>query len=408
MKEIAVTGIGVISSMGVGRDHFWQGCRSTRSGLKKITAFDTHAFQTNVGGCVEGFKPADYMPPMVYRRMSRISRMMVASSIEALADSRLDLETIDRQRVAVVMGTAYGSSAHVDAFYLSLLEEGPRGAQPMLFPETVPNAAAGHIAIFHQINGPNSTFCQNEISAETAMDYAVNLLSSHVVDVAIVGGGEELSEILFRCYDTVGALNRLHAGEKDPIEPASAGGLILGEGAATLILERVEFAEKRDARAYGLLRSVVTVGGETVMGHYEKSGEQMARAIGQSLEQAGIQKSDIDHISVSANLSRELDAVEHEQIRRLFRKAKPHIKVTPLKYLTGDFGAAGTTRAAAILLSLYHQQPLPSLPIDALLPETQPFPKWELQETAAMKYALMTSTTFGGGSCSMVFSASAR
>ena len=131
--------------------------------------------------------------------------MAVASSIEAVEDSRLVLETIDRERVAVIMGTSYGSSSHVDAFYLSLLKEGPRGAQPMLFPETVPNAPASHIAIYYKINGPNSTFCQNEISAESAMAYAVNLLSNDVVDVAIVGGAEELSEILFGCYDAVGA-----------------------------------------------------------------------------------------------------------------------------------------------------------------------------------------------------------
>jgi 3-oxoacyl-(acyl-carrier-protein) synthase len=141
------------------------------------------------------------------------------------------------------------------------------------------------------------------------------------------------------------------------------------------------------------------------MGHYEKQGEQMASAMRQSLEQAGIQKSDIDHISISANFSRELDVIEHEQIRQLFQKTMPEIKVTPLKYLTGDFGAAGTTRAAAILLSLYHQEPLSSLPMDALLPGTHPFPDWEIQETAAIQHALMTSTTFGGGSCSMVFSA---
>lgn len=154
-----------------------------------------------------------------------------------------------------------------------------------------------------------------------------------------------------------------------------------------------------------MLKRIVTVGGETAMGHYEKSGEQMASAMGQSLEQAGIQKSDIDHISISANFSRELDVIEHEQIGTYFQKTMSDIQVTPLKYLTGDFGAAGTTRAAAILLSLYHQNPLPSLPIHALLPGTHSIPDWEFRESAAIEHALMTSTTFGGGSCSMVFSA---
>jgi 3-oxoacyl-[acyl-carrier-protein] synthase II len=405
MKKIAVTGIGVINSMGVGREVFWEGCRCVRSGIKKIASFDTHAFRSNVGGCVEGFRPANYMPAMVYRRMSRISRMAVASSIEALEDSRLALETIDSERVAVIMGTSYGSSSHVEAFYLSLLKEGPRGAQPMLFPETVPNAPASHIAIFHKINGPNSTFCQNEISAETAMAYAANLLSNDVVDVAIVGGAEELSEILYGCYDAVGALNRIRVREGETIQPVPAGGLILGEGSATLILERIDFAQKRGARIYGTLRSMVIVGGETAMGHYEKMGAQMASAMRQSLEQADIKSSGIDHISVSANFSRELDIMEHEQLGRLFQKNGQDIAVTPLKYLTGDFGAAGVTRAAAVFMSLYHQKALPSLPLDTLLPGKLPSVAWEIQETGTIRHALMTSTTFGGGSCSMVISA---
>lgn len=401
--NIAITGIGVVSAMGVGRDAFWKGCRNARSGIKRIEAFDTRAFRSNVGGVVTGFRPGDYLPPMVFRRMSRISRMAVATSIEALRDSRLDLPAMDRGRVAVIMGTAYGSSAHVDAFYLSLLNEGPRGAKPMLFPETVPNAPAGHIAIFHQIDGPNSTFCQNEISAETAMAYAVNLLSNRVVDAAVVGGAEELTEILYGCYDAVGALNRLRVHEGEPIQPVPGGGLILGEGSATLILERLDSARDRGARIYGTLNSVAFTGGSCAMGHYEPSGEPMCAAMQAAVDQAGLQPSDIDHISLSANFSRELDGIEQEQVRRLFPTERRRMSRTPLKYLTGDFGAAGVTRAAAVLLSLYHQEPLPSLAVHDLPTGRQPVLVWERPDRGGIQHALMTSTSFGGGSCSMVF-----
>jgi len=115
--------------------------------------------------------------------------MAVASSVEALQDSGLDINSIDRERIAVIMGTSYGSSFHIEDFYISLLEEGPRGTHPFLFPETVPNAPASHIAMYHGITGPNSTFCQNEISAENAIMYARNLLSQNLVDIALVGGG---------------------------------------------------------------------------------------------------------------------------------------------------------------------------------------------------------------------------
>jgi 3-oxoacyl-[acyl-carrier-protein] synthase II len=404
MLKIAVTGIGVINSMGIGRESFWKSCRVARSGIRPITTFETRDFQSNVGGCVVGFKPGEFMAPMVYRRMSRISRITVAAGMEALADSRLDMSSVNKERVAVIMGTSYGSSSHVESFYLSLLKEGPRGAQPMLFPETVPNAPASHMAMICNINGPNITFCQNDISAEAAISYAVNLLSTDRVDVAIVGGSEELSEILFRCYDAVGALNRIRVQGQAPITPIPAGGLILGEGAAILIMERVGFARKRGARIYGTLDSMVFKGGDSAMGHYELNGKQMTAAMRRALAAAKIDRDAVDAISISANYSRELDIVEYEQLRRLFEGRGAGLRVMPLKYLTGDFGAAGTTRAAAVLLSLFYRQHLPSLPIAALMPQNDAPALWECVATNKIRHALMTSATFGGGNCSMVFS----
>ena len=169
--------------------------------------FDTEGMQSNIAGLVVGFDAGAFMPSRLYRRMSRISKMTVAASIEAVEDSGLDLEDLDRERVAVIVGTAYGGSSHVEAFFVSLLQDGPRGAQPFLFPETVPNAPASHVAMYHSITGPNSTFCQNAISGETAIQYACNLLNQKIVDIALVAGAEELSAILYQCYHAVGTLN---------------------------------------------------------------------------------------------------------------------------------------------------------------------------------------------------------
>ena len=146
--------------MGVGRETFWENCRKAKNGIRKITSFDTSALGSNIAGLVEGFNPGRFMLPKIYRRMGRISRMAVAASIEAMEDSGIKLDTIDKGKIGVIVGTAYGSSSHVEDFYLSLLNDGPRGAQPFLFPETVPNAPASHIAMFHGITGPNTTFAK--------------------------------------------------------------------------------------------------------------------------------------------------------------------------------------------------------------------------------------------------------
>ncbi|RLC06865.1 MAG: hypothetical protein DRH90_02150 [Deltaproteobacteria bacterium] len=404
MTSISITGIGVISSLGIGREAFWEGCLAARSGVKQITTFDTEPYSSNVAACVVDFTPAGFMSPMTYRRMSRISRMAVAASIEAVDDSGLCLDRMNRERVAVVMGTSYGSSSHVDGFYRSLLADGPRGAQPLLFPETVPNAPASHISIYHKIQGPNATLCQNEISAETGMAYARSLLDGNVVDVVLLGGAEELSEILFGCYDAVGGLNKIRVNKGEDIQPKPGGGLILGEGAAVLIMERSESARQRGAKIYGSLEASIIAGDVSAMGHYAKDGRQMARAIVRSMEKAGIQPVDIDHVSVSANYAKDLDIMELEQIESCLQCSNRDMWVSPLKYLIGDFGAAGTTRAAAILLSLYHQISLPAISISKLrMAEEMPI-EWGPCQRGTIDKALMTSTTFGGGTAAIIFS----
>ncbi len=403
MTDIAITGIGLITPLGVGREAFWENCRKAKTGIKKIKSFETGSFRSNIAAWIDNFEPGQFMPPRFYRRMSRISRMAVGASVEALNDSGLIPDTTDSEKIAVVMGTAYGSSSHVEDFYVSLLKDGPRGAQPFLFPETVPNAPASHVAIFHGITGPNSTFCQNEISAENAILYARNLLLQKVVDVALAGGVDELSAMQYSCYDALGALNKIRVKNGEPIKPEPGGGLVLGEGAGMLVMERFDSAIKRGAKVYGILRSGVMAGGIAATGHYEVEGEQMGRAVSLAIKQAAMRPNEIDQINVSANFSRELDPMEQRQLSKIFSGSSHNLAVTPLKYLIGDSGGAGAIRAAAILLSLHHQAPLPTVKIECLKGEPYHSLVWEIYSTKKIRAVLMTTSTFGGASTSMVF-----
>lgn len=404
MSDIAITGIGVVSSLGIGRESFWQNVRKSKSGIKRITHFDTSSLGSNIAGWIDNFNPADFMPPRTYRRMSRVSQLAVASSIEALDDSGLTLECVDRERIGVIMGTAYGSSSRVDDFFVSRLTEGPRGAQPFLFPETVPNAPASHIAIFHEITGPNSTFCQNEISAENAMIYAQNLLSQNLVDIVLVGGADELSPMMYSCYDAVRALNgtKVRAGEQ--VQPRVGGGLVLGEGGAVIVMERLAFAEERDARIYGLLKAGIVAGGMSAINHYDAEGHQMARTVYHALREAGVELDEVGQVDISANYSRDLDRMECRQLQQIFEGTAGDLEVTPLKYLAGDFGGAGITRAAAVLLSIYTREPLPTIRAESLIVQSAKVPQWHRNPSAKTDVTLMTSSTFGGGSSSLIFS----
>lgn len=403
MFDIVVTGIGIVSSLGVGREAFWKNISVATSGIKKIRHFDTATLRCDIAASVEDFEPKDFMKPQTYRRMSRVSKMAVASSIEAIKDSGLPMDQLDKNRIAVVMGTSYGSSSCVEDFYVGFLEDGPGGAHPFLFPETVPNAPASHIAMFHGITGPNTTFSQNQISSENAIVYAKNLLTEDHADIVLVAGADELSYVQLFCYNALGVLNNTKVKGNCLVLPKCGGGLILGEGAGVLILENSNFAKKRKARVLGRLRSGVITGGTASIGHYESGGEQAFRAMHEAIEQAGVEPDEIDHVNVSANFLSELDHVEYMALKRIFKDKPGNLAITPLKYFIGDFGGAGVTRAAAILLSFQFGKPLPNISVEVLLEDGGHVLEWKTNGEGPSEIALMTTTTFGGGSACLIW-----
>jgi 3-oxoacyl-[acyl-carrier-protein] synthase II len=404
-NDIAVTGIGIVSALGMGQEAFWENCRNAECGFSKIDHFDTNAMRTNVAAWIQHFDPKPYLPPRKYRRMSRISRMAVCASIEALRDSRLVLDNGTREKTAVILGTADGSSSFVDRFYNSFLEEGPRGTQPLFFPETVPNAPASHIAIHHGITGPNTTFSQNLISAENAMVYARHILLQKNADAVLVGGADEISFRQFSCYNALQALNPVRILKSEVVTPEPGGGIILGEGAGILILERMETALKRQAKIYAILKAGVVHGGGADLGHYDTTGAQTARAIDHAFTQAALTPRDIDQISVSANFNRELDEIEYRHINAIFKERGSDMTITPLKYLMGEFGGAGVLRSAATVLSLFHQAPLPEIKLQTLKRRGPGLIKWRKPALKMLSAGLMTSTSFGGGSSCLIFTA---
>ncbi|RPI77220.1 MAG: hypothetical protein EHM45_09935 [Desulfobacteraceae bacterium] len=394
MSAIVFTGMGIISPLGIGREAFWENCCAAQHGFCKIKAFDTTRMRCDVAALPEHFQPGQYMPAAEYRKMSRLSRMATAASIEAMKESGLKLESMDRDRIGIVLGTAFGSSSHLDEFYLSFLKDGPRGAQPFLFPETVQNTAASHVAIYHKIPGPNVTFCQNELSAESALAYAINLLEQDLVDVVLTGGAEEVSFTQFECFHALGALNPIKINEGDVIKPRLRGGHILGEGAGVLVLEREEFARKRGARVYGRMGACVLQGGQAVIGHYAREGRALGRVMEQALEQAGLKAREVDQLDLGANFSGELEDLEYSRIKQMFENIR---RVTPLKYLLGECSGSSSLRIAAGLLSLKEQRRLPTLDVEILKASGSHDLIWEPAQTGLTRNVLMTFATYGGG-----------
>jgi 3-oxoacyl-[acyl-carrier-protein] synthase II len=399
-SDIAITGIGVISAIGNDRRTFFDNCRQAKSGIA-LTEPKGGDQRAGIACRVTGFDPRNYFPQRQFRRMSQASRMAVAASIDALADSGLAGGMPEPDRTGVVVGTSDGPSSQVETFFLSLLESGPRGTQPFYFPETVPNAPASHMAMFHGLTGPNTTFCQNMISAEAAIRYAADLLVARQADVLFCGGTDEISAMQYECYRAVGALNRAVADERGRPVPVPGSGLVLGEGAGCLIMERLADARARGGRIYGILRACILSGTPAATGHYGSVRQTLGRAIDDCLRAAGADAAAVRQFNVSANFSQEQDAEEIAALASRF-SGSGEFRISPLKTLLGEFGGVGILRAAASLMSLHEQSALATLAPEAMT--TSSFsPAWQTAASPPGTAALMTSATYGGGCCAMLF-----
>jgi 3-oxoacyl-[acyl-carrier-protein] synthase II len=402
MDDIVITGIGIISACGIGKEAFWENCLLGKTGIAPIQSFDTSGYASHLGGEVRGFNPKDFMPSLKYRRMSRVSRLAVAASIEALQDARLTITPPSAQAIGVIMGTGYGSTSQTDAFFLSLLKEGPERANPSLFPDTVPNAAASQISIYHGLQGPNTTFSHNEVSGEQALAFACRLLQEGRAEVLLVGSVDELSGVLFHSFAALRALSPKGSGEEGmrPFD-RRRNGRVLGEGAAILILEKRSRARERGAPVYGSLVAHASTGSPVGIQRYEAGAEQMARVLNRVLQVANLAPSQVQYISAAANSTPDLDRAEALAIDKVFRKPSPSIPVSSIKGHIGEFCGAGALRAVALLLSMRDGKIPPTLGL-----QDPAFDLNLIRDQACrqpIQYALLNGFSFGGANVCLLF-----
>ncbi len=396
---VSITGLGMLNALGIGKSNYWDQLLSGVSGIEPIQSFDTSKYASNLGAEIQNFNAKDFMEARFYRRLCRQSRLAVAASIEALQDSGLKITDQNRHRIGVIFGTAFGSTEQTDSFFVSLLDHGPQAAEPILFPDTVPNAPASHVAIYHQLQGPNSTFCQNHLSGECALAYGLSLLEQDQADVVLVGGVDELSGILFHSFDSVHALKPIHQEETlQPKQFPTGKGFILGEGATCMVLEQADLATKRQKKSYGTILSLTLTSGVVAQAHYETGGKGMAEGIRAALEEATVEAEELDIIGLAANGIDELEHGEAKALDEVFGQGWYQIPRIPLRYFVGEFGSAGLLTSATILLSLNKETIPPAVQgpdLTGFFGEAQRFaPAREKSLVAGMAIG----STFGGGS----------
>jgi 3-oxoacyl-[acyl-carrier-protein] synthase II len=345
--RICITGIGVVSPIGIGKEEFLASLKSGRSGIEEIREFDTQFSKSKEGGMVRSFHPKDFIPAGKIRRLDRASQFAIAASKLALADAQFSVTQENSARVGIVFGSGFCGLSSSEEFHRGQILKGFLDLNPMLFPNTVPNAASSYASIELGIQGVNSTLVQSFCTAEAAMIFACDQLRKGKANLILTGGVDELSEFLFRGFSELNFLGTDQGrGERSRPYDRTRNGLILGEGAGILAIETEEHAKSRGARIYGYILSYNLVG----KSRQGDGSEDIGRSIKMVLK--GMEKVSVDYISGAGNSSKILDALEARGVKKAFQSRYVEVPVSSIKSMMGEAIASGGMRMVANVLSM--------------------------------------------------------
>jgi 3-oxoacyl-(acyl-carrier-protein) synthase len=321
--------------------------KNGRSGIDEIREFDTHFSRSKKGGMVRSFHPKDFIPAAKIRRLDRASQFAIAASKLALTDAEFSVTQENSSRVGVVLGSGFCGLSSSEEFHRSQVLKGFLDLNPMLFPNTVPNAPSSHVSIELGIHGVNSTLVQSFCTAEAALVFACDQLRKGKADLILTGGVDELSEFLFRGFSELHflAADQGH-GERSCPYDQMRNGLVLGEGAGILAVENEEHARLRGARIYGYILGYSLVGKSS----QGDEAEDLERSINIALR--GREDVSIDYLSGAGNSSNALDAFEARGVKKTFSARSLQVPVSSVKSMVGEAIASGGLRMVANLLSM--------------------------------------------------------
>lgn len=405
-RRVVITGIGVVTPIGTGRSEFWEGVTEGRLGIQRLTRFDPAPFRCQVAAEVPAFDPTAFMEPKRAKRLDRYSQFAVASARMALADARLDLTAIDRERVGCMIGSALGGVAFAEANYEAFARGGMRAVNPTLALAVFAGAASCNIAIEWGISGPNTANSDSCASGAIALGNALHAIRRGEADVMLAGGVEApLSPLCFGAFDLIRAM----AKRNDPPERACRpfdrrrDGFVMGEGAAVLVLEERERALRRGATPLAEFLGYALTNDAHHMTAPRPDGRHAVRAMRLALEDANLSPEEIETINAHASATPLNDATETLAIKEVFGERARQIPISGTKAMHGhSLGATGAIEAAIGALTLYHGVIPPTMNLE------EPDPECDLDyvpgrsRRQTVRTLLSNSFGFGGINASIV------
>jgi len=350
MEKIVITGTGTVNSTGLNVPESWNNVVNGVSGVGKITLFDTTGWNVNIACEVKGFDPAQYMDPKEARRRDRFEQMGVAAARQAITQSGLEITDANRARVGVVVSSAIGGMKSLQDAIFTLKEEGPRRVSPFLIPMLMPNGASGLIAIDYGIHGPSFAVVSACASGADGIGMAWMMLRAGNIDAAVAGAAEAtICETGVSAFDRIGAMSRRN--DDYSMTPApfdkNRDGLVMGEGAGVLVLERESTAKKRGAVILAELAGYGATADAYHVTAPDANGAGGASAIRAALESAHVNMDQVGYVSAHGTGTPLNDAAETKAIKGAFGANLAYkVPISSTKSMTGHMmGATGALEA---------------------------------------------------------------
>lgn len=407
MRRVVVTGIGLVTPLGLTTIESWNQCLAGASGIGGITRFSAESYSTRIAGEVKGFLPQKYFHPKEVKRFDPAIQFAVAASIDAIADAQLEITPDRADTIGVIIGSGIGGISTINATAVTLLQEGPRAVSPFFVPGAIINMTSGYVAIRTGARGPNYSVVSACASSAHAIADGFHTIARGEADAMIVGGSEApVSELGIAGFCAARALSQRNDEPTRASRPFDSGrdGFVLGEGAAVLILEEENYARERGASIYARILSCGMSGDAYHVTAPPENGEGAQRAMKRALNSAGLQPEQIDHINAHGTSTQLGDIAETRAIKAVFNNHASKLAITANKSMVGHLiGAAGATEAAFTILALKDGTIPPTINLDNPDPECDLDYVPHVFRKRDMQYALSNSFGFGGTNATLCF-----
>ncbi len=405
-RRVVVTGIGLVSSVGIGTGANWDALLAGRSGIGRISRFDVSQFAAQIAGEVKDFDPQQFIEKKDVKKMDIFIQYAIAASQFAMDDSGLAVTPGNADRIGVFIASGIGGFSTIEREHRALLEGGPRKISPFFIPSAIINLASGQVSIRFGAKGPNSATCTACSASAHAIGDAFEIIRRGDADAMIAGGSE--AAITPMGVGGFGAMRALSTRNDDP-ERASRpfdrdrDGFIIGEGSGVVIIEELEMARARGARIYAELAGYGMSADAFHITAPSEDGEGAVRVMRQCLKSAGVGPEAVDYINAHGTSTPYNDKLETMAIKRCFGDHATSLAISSTKSMTGHLlGAAGGLEAGITALAVHTQQVPPTVNLDNPDPECDLDYVPHTARKLPIEYALSNSFGFGGTNAALL------